>query len=112
MNIEDVRNYCLAKAGTSESFPFDDTTLVFKVNGKMYALVSLDENRISLKCDPEKAVELREHFNSVTPAYHMNKKHWNTILLNGDANSNLIKKWIDDSYILVVQKLPKKNVNN
>ncbi len=109
MNIEDVRNYCLLKNGVTESFPFDDTALVFKVNGKMFALLSLDENRLSVKCNPEKAIELREHYNSVIPAYHMNKKHWNTILLDGDANCEQIKTWIDDSYVLVVNKMSKKD---
>ncbi len=108
MNIEDVRNYCLLKKEVTESFPFDDITLVFKVNGKMFALLSLDENRLNLKCNPEKAVELREHYQSVVPAYHMNKKHWNSVLLDGNLKESLIKQWIDDSYYLVVEKMNKK----
>ncbi len=109
MNVEDVRNYCLSKQDVTEGFPFDDTTLVFKVKGKMFALLSLNQNRLNVKCNPEKAVELREHYQSVVPAFHMNKKHWNTVMLNGDAGSGTIKKWIDDSYVLVVKKLDKKN---
>lgn len=109
MNIEEFRDYCLSKRGTGETFPFDEVTLVFKVMGKMYALTSLDgEFSINLKCNPEKAIELRETYSSVTPGYHMSKKHWNTILMNDLIPDWLIKEWIDDSYDLVVQSLPKK----
>ena len=109
MNIEDIREYCLALKGTTESFPFDDVTLVFKVGGKMYALVSLDGDlSINLKCDPEKAIELREQYEAVTPGYHMNKTHWNSIFVDGTISDKLIQQWIFDSYTLVKASLPKK----
>ena len=109
MNIEKIREYCLSKPAVTESFPFDEVTLVFKVAGKMFALVNLDGNlSINLKCDPEKALELREHYPAVLPGYHMNKRLWNTILLDGTLDNDLVKSWIDDSYDLVVAKLPKK----
>jgi len=104
MNIEEVRLYCLSKEKTEESFPFDDETLVFKVNNKMYALLSLSgDARLSLKCNPEKALELREYHPEITPGYHMNKEHWNTIALNGNLNNVLIKSLIDHSYDLIKQ---------
>lgn len=113
MNIESFREYCLQKKGVSESFPFDETTLVFKVQGKMFALTDLEgEWSINLKCHPEKAVFLREHFPCVLPGYHMNKKHWNTIMVDGTISDNVLKEWIDDSYNLIVQSLPKKLKNN
>ncbi len=109
MNIENIRLFCLSKNGVTESFPFDDTTLVFKVMDKMFALLNLDTNHsINLKCNPEKAIVLREHHDSVLPGYHMNKKHWNTVLLDDSISDILIKEWIDDSYNLIVEKLPKK----
>jgi len=109
MNIESLREYCIHKKAVTESFPFDDTTLVFKVGGKMFALLSLDEDHsINLKCDPEKAVELREHYPAVKPGYHMNKIYWNTIVLDGTINESLIKEWIDHSYDLIVDGLPQK----
>ncbi len=109
MNIEDVREYCLSKKGVTEGFPFSDTALVFKVAEKMFALLDLTEDSrgISLKCDPELAIELREQFSDVTPAYHFNKKHWNGISLLGNISDNLIKEWIDHSYTIVVKGLPK-----
>lgn len=109
MHIEDIRFYCLKKKSVTESFPFDETTLVFKVAGRMFALVNLGDNQsVNLKCDPDKAIELREHHTAVLPGYHMNKKLWNTIILDESIPDNLIKDWIDDSYLLVVDKLPKK----
>jgi predicted DNA-binding protein (MmcQ/YjbR family) len=108
MLIETIRNYCLAKPGVTESFPFGDDTLVFKVMGRIFALVSLDEHRINLKCDPEKAIALREEFPDVIPGYHMNKRLWNTVLLNGSVPARQILSWIDDSYALVVESLPGK----
>jgi len=109
MNIEELREYCLSKQGTEETFPFDEVTLVFKVMGKMYALTNLDGDfTVNLKCDPEKAIELREMHSSVIPGYHMNKKHWNTIIMDDIIPERLIKEWIDHSYNLVVQSLPKK----
>jgi predicted DNA-binding protein (MmcQ/YjbR family) len=107
MNIEQVRECCISKAGVTEEFPFDDTTLVFKVCDKMFALLSLDEARLNLKCDPDRAVELREQFTDVTPGFHMNKKLWNSINLGGDVPDRLIRQWIDDSYMLVAAKLTK-----
>jgi predicted DNA-binding protein (MmcQ/YjbR family) len=108
MNIEEVREYCLSKREVTEGLPFGDTTLVFKVTGKIFALVSLDKNQINLKCDPDLAIELREQYDSVIPGYHMNKKYWNTILLNGSIPDRLLKKWIDLSYDLIAKKEKKK----
>jgi predicted DNA-binding protein (MmcQ/YjbR family) len=108
MNIEDLRVYCLSKKGVSESFPFDETTLVFKVMNKMFLLTDTEDDfSINLKCDPEKAVELRERYPSVRPGYHMSKKHWNTVFIDGSIDDGLLYKWIDDSYDLVVSKLTK-----
>ncbi len=110
MNIESIRSYCLKKAETTESFPFDNDTLVFKINGKMFVLMAIDEPlSINLKCDPDIAIELREQYDAVTQGYHMNKKFWNTILLDDSIPDKLIKNWIDDSYRLVVEKMPKKD---
>ncbi|GGG30274.1 MmcQ/YjbR family DNA-binding protein [Pontibacter amylolyticus] len=109
MNIEDLRDYCLAKPGTTEEMPFDEDTLVFKVSGKMFALCSLSEYEkgIALKCDPEEAVLLREQYTQVLPGYHMSKKHWNTVLPEAGLTLEFIKSLIDQSYALVVAKLPK-----
>lgn len=110
MNIEEYRNYCLAKKGTTEEFPFDQNTLVFKVVGKMYALTDVEEFvSVNLKCDPEIAIELREKYSGVIPGYHMSKKHWNTVITDGSVSDQLIFGWIDDSYDLVVAKLPAKD---
>ncbi|MFZ5941461.1 MAG: MmcQ/YjbR family DNA-binding protein [Bacteroidota bacterium] len=109
MNIEEIRDYCLGKPGVSESFPFGEGTLVFKVMGKMFLLASLDGDRsVNLKCDPEKALSLREHYSSVLPGYHMNKKYWNTVLLDGSVSRTELLEWIDHSYELVVAGLPGK----
>lgn len=109
MNIEEFREYCLKKKGVEESFPFDETTLVFKVMNKMFALTDLGGNfSINLKCDPEKAIVLRGEFHAVKPGFHMNKKHWNTINIDGTIADSLIREWIDESYTLVVQALTKK----
>ena len=110
MNIEEFRDYCIAKPGTTEETPFGPDTLVFKVMGKMYALTGLDSFEfINLKCDPEYAVELREKFDgSIRPGYHMNKKQWNSVDTNGAVPDNLMWQLIDDSYDLIVAKLPKK----
>jgi predicted DNA-binding protein (MmcQ/YjbR family) len=106
MNIEDIRNYCISKKGVTEGFPFDNDTLVFKVAGKMFALVNLEGDlRINLKCEPSKALELREQFTAVIPGYHMNKKHWNTVKIDGSIKDNLVMEWIDNSYNLVIEKL-------
>ena len=114
MNIEQIRDYCLGKPGTTECFPFDETTLVFKVGtadkNKMYALCSLERlpQGINLKCDPERAIELREEYQEITPGYHMSKKHWNTIMLKSDLTTKLFMELIDHSYELVFNSLPKK----
>jgi predicted DNA-binding protein (MmcQ/YjbR family) len=109
LNIESLRSYCLLKKGTTEEFPFDENTLVFKVMGKMYALANVEQfNSVNLKCDPERAIQLREQYPAVLPGYHMNKKHWNTILADGSIPDRTIQQWIDHSYELVVNSLPKK----
>ena len=105
MNIESLREYCISKPGATESFPFGDDTLVFKVNNKMFALVILDGDlSINLKCNPDLAVELREKYAAVTPGYHMNKKYWNTVLCDGSVPDPLIETWIDNSYNLILKK--------
>jgi predicted DNA-binding protein (MmcQ/YjbR family) len=109
MNIEDLREYCLSLKGVSEHFPFDETTLVFKVSGKMFCLTSLvNDFAIALKNDPEKNIELREENPAIKPGYHMNKEHWNTITIDGSISDNTIKNLIDESYDLVVMKLSQK----
>lgn len=109
MNIEDFRAFCLAKKAVTESFPFDATTLVFKVAGKMFALTDLNPPfQINLKCDPERAIELRETYACITPGYHMNKKHWNTITIDGSLTDDFLEKLIQHSYELVIESLPKK----
>jgi predicted DNA-binding protein (MmcQ/YjbR family) len=110
MHIEELREYCLSLKGTDESFPFDDTSLVFKVLNKMFALIPIDnpELSIALKCDPEKAIELREKYDCVEPAYHFNKKYWNTIYLNRRMSDEDVKFWIRHSIDEVVKKLPKQ----
>ena len=113
MNIEEIREYCLQKKGTTESFPFDEVTLVFKVMGKMFALLPLDETdgRLNLKCDPQRAMALREKHSGVIPGYHMSKKHWNTLVFNGSFTDVELREWIDQSYDLVVASLTKKLKN-
>ncbi len=109
MNIEELRSYCLSLKCATEDFPFDETTLVFRVMGKMFALTDLEGDLfVNLKCDPEKAVDLREMYPAVIPGRHMSKKHWNTIEINGTIPDSLIKEWIDGSYDLVVSKLTRK----
>jgi predicted DNA-binding protein (MmcQ/YjbR family) len=108
MNIEQVRDYCLSKRNTTESFPFDETTLVFKVENRMYALLSLDTDKsMNLKCDPERAIDLRERFDFIKPGYHMNKQHWNTIEI-ASCPDDLLLELIDHSYYLILSKMPKK----
>lgn len=110
MNIEEYREFCLSFPGTSEDLPFNDNALCFKVLGKIFSICDITKfESINLKCDPQKAVELREQFpEQVHPGYHMNKKHWNTIGMHGNLSDILIKEWITDSYNLVVANLPKK----
>lgn len=111
MNVESLRLYCISKKGVEETFPFDDTTLVFKVMGKMFALIPLESEdaRINLKCDPDRAIELREEYPDwVLPGYHMSKTHWNTVIADDRLPHTLIIEWIDHSYELVVASLTKK----
>lgn len=110
MNVEDVRAYCLTLKNTTESFPFDDVSLVFKVENKMYLLMSLDaiEPHIAVKCSTDFTEELRDKYSAVTPAFHFNKKYWNNIFLERDMSEEEIKHWIDHSYREVIAKLPKK----
>jgi predicted DNA-binding protein (MmcQ/YjbR family) len=105
MDIVTLREYCISKKGATESFPFGDDTLVFKVKDKIFALVNLDgEHSINLKCDPALAIELRERYSDVTPGYHMNKKHWNTVMLNGSVPDKELFSWVDHSYDLIAGK--------
>ena len=109
MHIEAYREYCLSLPAVTEELPFDEVTLVFKVGGKLFALTNIDLfQSINLKCDPEKATELRELYAGVKPGYHMNKKHWNTVSTDGSIPDQLLKGWTKDSYDLVVAGLPKK----
>jgi Uncharacterized protein conserved in bacteria len=102
MNIEIIREYCLSKKDVTESFPFGDDTLVFKRSGKIFLLANLDgELSLNLKCDPALALELRERYSSVIPGYHMNKKHWNTVIIDGSLPDAEVLKWIDHSYNIV-----------
>jgi len=110
MNIEEFRTYCLSKKGVTEEFPFDEHTLVFKVLGKMFALSGLERvpPQINLKCDPERSVELREHYDGlIYGGYHMNKLLWNTLEIN-NLPHQLIFELIDHSYELIIEKMPKK----
>ena len=109
MDIEAIRTYCLSKKGTDEGFPFDDTTLVIKVGGKIFVLINLDSDpSMNLKCDPDRAIDLREANPAIIPGCHMNKKHWNTIVLDDSLSKRLILEMIDHSYELVFQSLPVK----
>lgn len=109
MNIEEYRDYCIAKPRVTEGFPFNETTLVFKVMDKMFALTDIELfESINLKCNPEKAIELREHYEGILPGYHMSKKHWNTVVIESDVPTTLLISLIDDSYNLVVESLTKK----
>ena len=106
MNIEEIREYALSLKNVSESFPFGNDTLVFKVNNKIFLLASLSAEvlQFNVKCDPEYAIELREQFSSILPGYHMNKNHWNTIIVDGQLSSKQLKQFISDSYSLVAGK--------
>ena len=107
--LEEIREYCLQKKYVVESLPFDKNTLAFKLHNKIFALIRLEKNplHITLKCNPNKAIELREEYTQILPGYHANKKHWNTIIME-DLPLSLIRQWIDESYQLVNNKLPKK----
>lgn len=110
MNIEEFRDYCLSKKYVTESFPFDEQTLVFKVAGKMFALSGLEHSpsKVNLKCDPERAIDLRAEYDDIIAGWHMSKKHWNTITIEGNIPNNLITELIDHSYELVVQSFTLK----
>ncbi|MBC3788065.1 MmcQ/YjbR family DNA-binding protein [Spirosoma utsteinense] len=109
MNIETLRDYCIAKPGVTESFPFDLVTVVFKVGNKIFALLDTESRptTLNLKCDPERAVELRDQYTAVRPGFHMNKTHWNTITIDGTLRWQDVQEWIDHSYDLVRKGLPK-----
>ncbi|ADQ79918.1 protein of unknown function DUF419 [Paludibacter propionicigenes WB4] len=110
MNIEELRDYCLSMKGATEHFPFDEFSLVLKVQGKMFGLIPLDntEPQIALKCDPERAIQLREEYEAITAAYHFNKKHWNSVRIDSSISQSLLLELIQHSYDLVVAGLPKK----
>jgi predicted DNA-binding protein (MmcQ/YjbR family) len=109
MHFDELIHFCFQLKGATETFPFDKTTLVIKVQGKMFALVDVDHpTGINLKCDPERSIELRERYDGIQPGYHMSKKHWNTVSLEGLVSDDLIRELIQHSYDLVVQSLPKK----
>ncbi|WP_026978455.1 MmcQ/YjbR family DNA-binding protein [Flavobacterium tegetincola] len=113
MNIQQLYEFCLSKNGVTEHFPFDEDTLVFKVGGKMFALTSLEgwergTPSINLKCDPDRALELRAEFESIKPGYHMSKIHWNTVTFEGDVSDKMICNFITDSYHLILKSLTKK----
>ena len=111
MNLEELRIYFLQKKGAFIDFPFDDVTMVIKISNKMFALIAVDKDPLSinLKCDPFIAEGLRDRYKSVIPGYHMNKKHWNTVVMDNTIPDDIIKRMIDDSYDLVFSKLSKKN---
>ncbi len=116
MNLETFYEYCLSKKGVTEHFPFDEDTLVFKVGGKMFALSSLsqwenNEQSVNLKCDPDRAEELRAEYDEIKPGFHMSKVHWNTVALNGSLSTAFVKELIDHSYQLVFKSLTKKIQN-
>lgn len=107
MHLDDIRDYCLSKPGVEEALPFGPDVLVYKVSGKLFLLTGFDNDPVqfNVKCDPEKAIELREEFpDTVLPGYHMNKKHWNTVLVNGVLSTKQLREMIDDSYALVAKK--------
>jgi predicted DNA-binding protein (MmcQ/YjbR family) len=109
MNIEEIREFCLSKEGVSEGFPFNDTTLVFKVMGKMFCLANLDgEPGLLLKNTPEKVQEMRDQYACVQPGFHMNKSHWNLVKLDLSVSKAILLSWIDESYETVVAGLPRK----
>lgn len=110
MNIEDLQQFCLSLPEVEETLPFGPDTLVFKVQGKVFLLAGLDQSPVSfnVKCDPEKAVDLREAYPAVQPGYHMNKKHWNTVTADGSIPTSLLKEWIRESYELVKPRAKKK----
>lgn len=110
MYLDEVREFCLSLPGAEESLPFDESTLAFKVGNKIFAITDIDEyDFVNVKCDPEKAIELREMYpGEVIPGYHMNKKHWNSLVMDAGLPPDKVKEWISDSYELVRAGLPKK----
>ena len=110
MNIEELRDHCLSLKGATEDFPFDEFTLVLKVQGKMFGLIPLDnpETQITLKCDPERAIQLRDEYEAITAAWHFNKKHWNTVRIDPSISKALLTELIQHSYDLVVAGLTRK----
>ena len=109
MYLDELREYCLQKKGTSEDTPFGPETLVFRVMGKIFAITGIDEYEfVNLKCDPERAIELREEYAGIKPGWHMNKQHWNSVMTDGSVGENLFKELVDHSYDLIVASLPKK----
>ncbi len=109
MYLDELREYCLSKKGTSEGTPFGPETLVFKVMNKMFAVTGIDNYEfVNLKCDPEYAAELRERYVGIKPGWHMNKQHWNSVMTDGSVPENLFKELVDHSYDIIVQSLPKK----
>ncbi|NIG54689.1 MmcQ/YjbR family DNA-binding protein [Chitinophaga sp. Cy-1792] len=110
MNIEQLQAYCLSLKGATEYMPFGDKYLIFRIYDKWFAVIPMDDAslKISVKCDPDEAIELRERYRSVEAAWHFNKKYWNSITLNGDMNDKTVKYWIKHSLEQVVRKLPKK----
>ena len=116
MNIQQYFEFCLSKKGVTEHFPFDEDTLVFKVGGKMFALSSLSQwekgnPSINLKCDPERAEELRAEYDDIKPGFHMSKVHWNTVSVNSDVSDKMVRELIDHSYDLIFKSLTKKLQN-
>jgi len=108
MNIEDLRDYCLLKLGVTEDMPFGESTLVFRIGGKIFLLTDINTYAsVNLKCDPERATQLRDEFDYVLPGFHMNKKHWNTVLIGTGVTATQLKEWVDHSYNLVLASLPK-----
>lgn len=108
LSIEEIRTYCLNKPGVTEGFPFDSDTLVFNVAEKLFLLTNLENaTTINLKCEPERAIQLRELYPEIIPGYHMNKKHWNTVSIQGSLTNTMLFELIDHSYTQVVSKLPK-----
>jgi predicted DNA-binding protein (MmcQ/YjbR family) len=113
MDIESLRDYCLLKEGAREEFPFGDSTIVFKTGGKIFLLAGLYSVplQFNVKCDPERITELRERYSAVQPGYHMNKMHWNTVIIDGSLSDRQLKEMIDESYALIINSLPKKKSN-
>ena len=109
MTLDKLRDFCFSLSGVEECLPFDNFTLVFKVGGKIFALIDVtDAKSVNLKCDPNKIIDLQECYRGVLPGYHMNKKHWITVLLNEDVSDTLVLEWVRDSYFLVFNKLSKR----